>query len=82
MLWSISETVNARDLKLVPLCSAPWKLTSKDFWSSMNNRKPLSKQKCVLRKCCGYLRNGECYSFQTIGSAIVFLEQEQQKATF
>ena len=22
-----------------------------DFWSSKNNRKPLSKQKCVLRKC-------------------------------
>ena len=24
-----------------------------DFWSSRNDRKPLSKQKCVLRKCCG-----------------------------
>ena len=30
-----------------------WKLTSRHFWSSKNKRKPLSKQKCVLRKCCG-----------------------------
>ena len=32
---------------------SPWKLTSMDFWSSRNKRKPLSQQKCVLRKCCG-----------------------------
>ena len=31
----------------------PWKLTSRDFWSSRNKMNPLSKQKCVLRKCCG-----------------------------
>ena len=31
----------------------PWKLTSRDFWSSMNKIKPLSKQTCVLRKWCG-----------------------------
>ena len=30
----------------------PWKLTSRDFWSSRNERQPLSKEKCVLRKCC------------------------------
>ena len=30
-----------------------WKLTSRDFWSSRNKRKPFSMQKCVLRKCCG-----------------------------
>ena len=29
----------------------PWKLTSMDFWSSRNERKPLSKKKCVLREC-------------------------------
>ena len=104
MLWGISEMVNARAFKPLPLCSAPlkillavicgalgmkeshlsnqkyvlrkccevfqkwwmldlanlchcvqypWKLTSRDFfWSSRNTRKPLSKQKCVLRKCC------------------------------
>ena len=124
MLWDISEMVNATAFKLVPLCSAPRKLTSKDFWNSMNNRKPLSQQKWVLRKCCGvsqklwmlelwtcaivfstpenflvkisgalgmtgshflsrnvflenaegYLRNGECYSFQT--KAIVFSTPE------
>ena len=34
------------------MCSAPWKLTSRDFWTSRNERKPLSKQKCVLRQCC------------------------------
>ena len=31
----------------VQLC---WKLTSRNFWSSRNERKPLYKQKCVLRK--------------------------------
>ena len=31
----------------------PWKPASRDFWSSMNKRKPLSQQKCVLKKCCG-----------------------------
>ena len=44
-------------LELANLCHCvqyPWKLTSRDFfWSSRNERKPLSKQKCVLRKCCG-----------------------------
>ena len=42
-------------LELSNLCHCiqhPWKLTSRDFWSSRNGRKPLSKQKCVLRKCC------------------------------
>ena len=38
-----------------------WKLTSRDFWSSSNERKPLSKQKCVFDKNpVWYLRNGEC----------------------
>ena len=43
-------------LELSNLCHCvqhPWKLTSRDFWSSRNDRKPLSKHKCVLRKCCG-----------------------------
>ena len=35
----------------------PWKLSSRDFWSSRNKRKLLSKQKCVLRKCCGVSQN-------------------------
>ena len=42
-------------LELSNLCHCvqhPWKLTSRDFWSSRNERKPLSKEKCVLRKCC------------------------------
>ena len=31
----------------------PWKLTGRDFWSSRNKRKPLSNQKCILRKWGG-----------------------------
>ena len=42
-------------LELSNLCHCvqhPSKLTSsRSFWSSRNERKPLSKQKCVLRKC-------------------------------
>ena len=30
-----------------------WKLASTYFWSSRHDRKPLSKQKCILRKRCG-----------------------------
>ena len=30
-----------------------WKLTSRHFWSSKNERKPLSQQKYILRKCWG-----------------------------
>ena len=43
-------------LELSNLCHCvqhPWILTDRDFWSSRHERKPLSKQKCVLRKCCG-----------------------------
>ena len=29
-----------------------WKTTSRDFWSSRNERKPLSKLKHFFRKCC------------------------------
>ena len=46
----------AQMLELSNICHCvqhPWKLTSKDFWSTRNERKPLSKQKCALRKCCG-----------------------------
>ena len=47
MLWGISEMVNARASKSLPL------LTSRNFWSSRNESKPLSKLKHVFRKCCG-----------------------------
>ena len=30
-----------------------WKLITRHFWTSSNERKPLSKQTCILRKCCG-----------------------------
>ena len=53
MLWGISDMANARAFQPLPLCSeSPWNLPSRDFWSSRNERKALSKQKCVLRKCC------------------------------
>ena len=44
-----SEIVNVR--ALFHCVQNPWKLTDRDFWSSRNKRKPLSKQKSVLRKC-------------------------------
>ena len=43
-------------LELSNLCHCvqhPWKLTSKDYWSSRNERKPLSQLNHVLRKCSG-----------------------------
>ena len=44
-----------------------WKLTSRDFWSSRNKRKPFSKQKwCFEKNVVGYLRNGECWSFPNL----------------
>ena len=43
--------VSDRAFKPLPLCSAPWKHTSRDYWSSRNKRQPLSKLKHVLRKC-------------------------------
>ena len=49
MQWSISERVNGRPFKPLPLCSAPLKTN----WSSRNERKSLSKLKHVLRKCSG-----------------------------
>ena len=45
--------MNARAFKPLPCVHHPWKLTSRDHCCSRNKRKPLSKQKCVLRKCCG-----------------------------
>ena len=49
MQWSNSETVNARAFKPLPLCSStPEKLTSRDYWSSRNERNPLSKQNIFL----------------------------------
>ena len=50
MLWGISEIVNVR--ASCHCVQHPWKLTGRDFWSSRNDRNPLSQQKCVLRKCC------------------------------
>ena len=44
MLWRISEMVYVRAFKPLLHCvQHPWKLTSRDFWSSRNDRKPLSQ---------------------------------------
>ena len=54
MQWSISETVHARAFKPLPLCLVP--LKNLLVWisgDSRNERKPLSKQNCVLKKFCG-----------------------------
>ena len=43
-------------LELSNLCHCvqhPWKLTSRDYWTSRNERKPLSQLKHVFRKCSG-----------------------------
>ena len=53
MLWGISEMVNARALKPVPLCSAALKTYEERFLKLWEWTKPLPKQKYVLRKCCG-----------------------------
>ena len=53
MLQGISETVTAGAFKPLPLCSAPEKLTSRDYWSSRNTWKPRSKLKHVFRNCNG-----------------------------
>ena len=52
MLWGISEMVNARALKPLPLCSAPLKILLAVICGALGMKKShLSEQKCVLRKC-------------------------------
>ena len=48
--------VNARAFKPLPLCSAPLKT----YWSSRNERKPLSELNMCSENAVGYLRNSEC----------------------
>ena len=57
MFWENAVGVLQKQwmLELSNLCLCvqhPWKLTSRDYWSCRNKTKSLSKQKCVLRKCC------------------------------
>ena len=55
MLWDILEKVNGRTLQIFAnVWSAPHgNLLVGISGSSRNKRNLLSKQKCVLRKCCG-----------------------------
>ena len=69
MLWGISEIVNARACKPLPLCSAPLQiLTSRDFfWSSQEWMKSTFVSKNVFwEKAVGYLRNGECLELSNL----------------
>ena len=53
MFWGITEMVNGRPFKPLPLSSAPLKTN----WSSRNEKKSLSNVKHVLRKCSGVSQN-------------------------
>ena len=77
MQWSISEHWWMPELSNICHCvQHPWKLTSRDDWSSRNKGKPLSKLKHVFweKMQWEYIRNGECWSFQTF--SIVFSTPE------
>ena len=50
MLWTISEWWMLNLPNLCHCVQQPWKITGSDFWSSRNESKPLSKQKCVFEK--------------------------------
>ena len=53
MLFGISEMVNARAFKPLPLCSAPLQILLAVISGALGMKEShLSKQKCVLRKCC------------------------------
>ena len=93
MLWGISETWWMLELSNLCHCvQHPWKLTSRDVWSSRNKRKPLSKQKSVLRKCCGVSQkqwmlelSNLCHCVQhpwKLTSRDVWSSRKKSKATF
>ena len=53
----------------------PWKLTSRDFWSSRNKENHFLSENVFWENGVGYLRNSDCWSFQTF--AIVFSTPEK-----
>ena len=71
MLWGISEMVNATAFKPRPLCSAPLKTflvgISGALWRTESH---FLSRNVFWENAVGYLRNSECYSFETC--AIVF----------
>ena len=80
VLWETCCGVSQKQwlLELSKLCQCvqhPWKLTSRDFWSSRNKRKLLSKQKWFLRKCCGLSQKWWVLEISTF--AIVFSTPEK-----
>ena len=75
MQWSISETVNARAFKHLPLCSAHHESLLIGISGALGTTESHFLSKNVFwENAVGYFRNGECQSFQTF--AIVFSTPE------
>ena len=56
-------------LELSNLCHCvqhPWKLTSRDFWSSRNKESHFLSKNVFWRNAVGYLRNGECWELSNL----------------
>ena len=71
MQLSISETVNARAFKPLPLCSASLEKFLVGISGALGTKESNFLSRNVFwENAVGYLRNGECESFQTF--AIVF----------
>ena len=61
ILWGISEMVNARAFKPLPLCSAPQKTDSVGIYGALGMKERHFLSKNVFSEyAVGYLRNGEC----------------------
>ena len=59
--WSFYMTCHKSFQTCAIVFSTPENLTSRDFWSSRNIRKPLSQLKHVLRKCSGVSKKKTIY---------------------
>ena len=61
MLWGISEMVNARAFKSLPLCSAPYENLLVGISGALGTKEThfLSKN-MFSENAVGYLRNSEC----------------------
>ena len=62
MLWGISEMVNARACKPLPLCSVPLNNLLVDIFLELSEWKKAHfvSKNVFWENAVGYLRNGEC----------------------
>ena len=75
MLWGISEMVHATAFKPLPLCSAPPENLIIEISGALRMKESHFVSKNVFSEnAVEYLRNSECYSFQTL--TIVFSTPE------